>query len=170
MFEMVDPLPGALRLKMPRFVIAWSIVDLVLCSLRALELPFLIAALILMESCGCSAPDKCIVTRGGLSLILWLELGSACAVAVTGLAGNIGMLCRRHWSLYFCFAALLFTLASYGIMVWQTLLCFKGSATLVFVIAIIAVLLFIMLRTALLVFNTISLFKAKHFFKERDGY
>ena len=54
MFEMVDPLPGALRLKMPRFVIAWSIVDLVLCSLRALELPFLIAALILMERCGCA--------------------------------------------------------------------------------------------------------------------
>ena len=85
MFEMVDPFPGALRLKMPRFVIAWSIVDLVLCSLRALELPFLIAALILMERCGCAAPDKCPVAHG-LSLILWLELASAGAVAVTGLA------------------------------------------------------------------------------------
>ena len=169
MFEMVDPLPGALRLKMPRFVIAWSIVDLVLCSLRALELPFLIAALILMERCGCAAPDKCPVTHS-LSLILWLEVASAGAVAVTGLAGNIGMLCRRRWALYFCSVTLLLTLASYGIMMWQTLLCAKGSEPFVFVIALIAALLFIMLRMALLVFNTISLFKARHFFKERDGY
>ena len=169
MFEMVDPLPGALRLKMPRFVVAWSIVDLVLCSLRTLEIPFLVAALILVESCNCSAPDKCVVSHG-LSLILWLELGSVCAIGATGLPGNIGMLCRRNWAQYFCFGSIVFTLASYGIMVWQTLVYAGKFTALYFAIAVIGALLLIMLRTALLVFNIISVLKARQFFKERDGF
>ena len=167
MFEMVDPLPGALRLKMPRFVTAWTIVDLVMCSLRTLELPFIVAALFLLGRCEAPQNELCIT---GCRLILWLEFSSVLAIALTGLTGNIAMLCRRHWAQYFCFFCALLTLVNFGIMVWQTLICFKGSPTLTFSIAVIAVTLVIMLRTALLVFNLLSLVRARLFFKERDGY
>ena len=30
MYDMIDPLPGAFRLKMPSFTVAWSVVDLVM--------------------------------------------------------------------------------------------------------------------------------------------
>ena len=166
MFEMVDPLPGALRLKMPRFVIAWSIVDLVLCSLRAVELPFLIALLFLLD-CDCG---KCFLHTGKYHLILWLEIASVIAIALTGITGNIAMLCRRNWAQYFCFASAVLTLLSYGVLVWQTLLFFKGGPPLVFIITMIAVTIFIMIRIALQVFDLISIFKARHFFLERDGY
>ena len=166
MFEMVDPLPGALRLKMPRFVIAWSIVDLVLCSLRAVELPFLIALLFLLD-CDCG---KCAIHTGKYHLILWLEIASVIAIALTGITGNIAMLCRRNWAQYFCFGSALLTLCSYGVLVWQTLLFFRGGSPLAFIITMIAVTLFIMIRMALLVFDLLSIFKARLFFLERDGY
>ena len=62
------------------------------------------------------------------------------------------------------------TLLSYGVLVWQTLLFFKGGALLAFIITMIAVTIFIMIRIALQVFDLISIFKARHFFLERDGY
>ena len=167
MFEMVDPLPGALKLKRPRFVIAWSIVDLVMSALRTLELPFVIAALFLLGRCETPQNELCI---SGCRLILWLEFSSVIAIGLAGLTGNIAMLCRRRWAQYVCFISSVLTLASFGILVWQALIFFKGSSILVFSIAIIAVTVFIMIRTALLVFNLLSLFKARLFFRERDGY
>lgn len=167
MFEMVDPLPGALRLKMPRFVIAWSIVDLVMSALRALELPFIVAALCLI---GRHATAQNAEFISSCRLILWLEFAMVTAVAVTGLAGNISMLCRRNFAQYLCMLSSFFTAVSYGVLVWQTLLFFNKSAVFTFCIAIIGVTLFIMLRVALLVFNLLSIFKARLFFRERDGY
>ena len=167
MYEMVDPLPGALKLPMPQFVTAWSIVDLVMVSLRTLELPFIAAALLLIGSC---QNEQNISVIAGCRLILWLELGMASAIAVLGLTGNIAMLCRRHWALWFTLGSHFVTLVSYGILVWQALIFFKGFSPLAFAVAIISVALFIMLRSALLVFNFISFFKAKAFYRERDGY
>ena len=167
MFEMVDPLPGAFRLKMPRFVIAWSIIDLVMTALRTLELPFIIAALFLIGRHQFSADPSLIA---GWKLVLWLEFSIVTAISVTGLAGNICMLCRRNFAQYICLLSALFTLVSYGFLVWQTLILFNRSSVPFFCIAIIAVTLIIMLRTALLVFNLLSIFKARSFFKERDGY
>jgi ABC-type phosphate/phosphonate transport system permease subunit len=92
------------------------------------------------------------------------------AIALTGITGNIAMLCRRNWAQYFCFASAVLTLLSYGVLVWQTLLFFKGGPPLVFIITMIAVTIFIMIRIALQVFDLISIFKARHFFLERDGY
>ena len=167
MFEMVDPLPGALRLKMPGFVIAWRIVDLVLCALRTLELPFIILLLVLL---GDVQNSRQALFVADCRLVLWLEFGFATAISAVGLTGNIAMLCRRNWSQYFCFVSALITLVNFGIAVWQTmLLCRTGSPELL-CFAIIAITLFIMLRTAFLVFDLIALFKARRFFKERDGY
>ena len=165
MYDMIDPLPGAFRLKMPSFTVAWTVVDLVMVSLRALELPFLLAALLLLD-----VAHEPANVRNRLYLIIALELASVILIGVSGLIGNISLLCRRHWSLGFCLASALFTLLSYGILVWQAVLCnFTGSA-MVLCWIIIGVTLFIMFRTALLVFNLISLWKAVKFFRERDGY
>ena len=167
MYDMVDPLPGALKLPMPKFVTAWTIVDLVMVALRTLELPFIVAALFLIGYC---QNEQNVSFIAGCRLILWLEFGMTAAIALFGLTGNIAMLCHRHWALWFTLVSHLITLASYGILVWQTLIFFKGFQLLAFTIAIISVTLFIMLRSALLVFNVISFFKAKAFFRERDGY
>ena len=167
MYEMVDPLPGALKLPMPQFVIAWSIVDLVMASVRTFELPFIAAALLFI---GQYQTDQNLAFIAACRLILWLELGMAAAIGVLGLTGNIAMLCRRHWALWFTLASHAATLVSYGVLVWQAVMFFKGYSPLAFTVAIISVSLFIMLRSALLVFNVISFFKAKAFFRERDGY
>ena len=165
MYDMIDPLPGAFRLKMPSFTVAWTVVDLVMVSLRALELPFLLAALLLLD-----VAHEPANVRNRLYLIIALELASVILIGVSGLIGNIALLCRRHWSLGFCLASSLFTLLSYGILVWQAVLCnFTGSA-MVLCWIIIGVTLFIMFRTALLIFDLISLWKAVKFFRERDGY
>ena len=167
MFEMVDPLPGALRLKMPGFIIAWRIVDLVLCALRTLELPFIILLLFLLDDVRDSREALFVADS---RLVLWLEFGFVIAISAVGLTGNIAMLCRRNWSQYFCFASALITLVNFGIFVWQTMLLFGSEPPEILCFAIIAVTLFIMLRTAFLVFDLISIFKARSFFKERDGY
>ena len=167
MYDMVDPLPGALKLPMPQFVTAWSIVDLVMVSLRALEIPFIVAALFLIGRCQTDQNAACIA---GIRLVLWLEFGMASAITLLGMTGNISMLCHRHWALWFSLGSHIVTLASYGILVWQALIIFKGFELLPFTIAIISVTLFIMFRCALLVFNFIAFFKAKAFFRERDGY
>lgn len=167
MFEMVDPLPGALKLKMPGFVVAWSIVDLVMCALRTLELPFIVAALFLIGRHE-TAQNAALIS--GYRLALWLEFSMVIAIALTGLTGNIAMLCRRNWSQYFCFLSAFLTLVSYGILIWQVCICFKASSLFSLSMAIIGVTLFIMLRTALLVFDLISICKARLFFRERDGY
>lgn len=167
MYEMVDPLPGALKLPMPQFVTAWSIVDLVMVALRTLELPFIVAALLLIGRCQ-NEQNAALIADG--RLILWLEFGMVSAIALLGLTGNIAMLCRRHWALWFTLGSHIVTLVSYGILVWQALIFFKGLSVLAFSVAIISVTIFIMLRSALLVFNFIGFFKAKAFFRERDGY
>ena len=167
MYEMVDPLPGALKLPMPQFVTAWSIVDLVMVALRTMELPFIAAALLLI---GSLQNEQNIAFIAGCRLILWLELGIASAIALLGLTGNIAMLCRRHWALWFTLGSHIVTFVSYGIFIWQVLIFFKGFTPLAFVVAIISASLFVMLRSALLVFNCIGFFKAKAFFRERDGY
>ena len=167
MHDMVDPLPGALKLPMPQFVTAWSIVDLVMVSLRTLEIPFIVAALLLIGRC---QTDQNAVCTAGVRLALWLEFGMVSAITLLGMTGNIAMLCRRHWALWFSLGSHLVTLVSYGILVWQAVILSKGFERLAFIIAIIAVTLFIMLRCALLVFNFIAFFKAKAFFRERDGY
>ena len=167
MFEMVDPLPGAFRLKMPGFVVAWSIIDLVMTALRTLELPFIIAGLFLIDRYQPAADP---VSAAGIRLALWLGFAIVIAISAAGLAGNICMLCRRNFAQYLCLSAAFFTLAGYGILVWQTFIFFSSSPVPVFIISIIAVTLFIMLRSALLVFNFLSIFKARSFFKERDGY
>ena len=165
MYDMIDPLPGAFRLKMPSFTVAWTVVDLVMVSLRVLEVPFLLASLLLLD-----VAHEPANVRNRLYLIIALELASVVLIGVSGLIGNIALLCRRHWSLWFCLASCLFTLLSYGILVWQAVLCnFTGSA-MVLCWIIIGVTLFIMFRTALLVFDLISLWKAAKFFRERDGY
>ena len=165
MYDMIDPLPGAFRLKMPSFTVAWTVVDLVMVSLRVLELPFLLAALLLLD-----VAHEPVSVRNRLYLIIALELASVVLIGVSGLIGNIALLCRRHWSLWFCLVSSLFTLLSYGILIWQAVLCnFTGSAMILCWI-IIGVTLFIMFRTGLLVFNLISLWKAVKFFRERDGY
>jgi len=165
MYDMIDPLPGAFRLKMPSFTVAWSIVDLVMVSLRLLELPFLLAALLLLD-----VANEPATVRNRLYLIIALELASVVLIGVSGLIGNIALLCRRHWSLWFCLGSSFFTLLSYGILIWQAVLCnFTGSA-MVLCWIIIGVTLFIMFRTALLVINLISLWKAARFFRERDGF
>ena len=165
MYDMIDPLPGAFRLKMPSFTVAWSIVDLVMVSLRMLELPFLLAALLLLD-----VANEPATVRNRLYLIIALELASVVLIGVSGLIGNIALLCRRHWSLWFCLTSSFFTLLSYGILIWQAVLCnFTGSA-MVLCWIIIGVTLFIMFRTALLVINLISLWKAAKFFRERDGF
>lgn len=167
MFEMVDPLPGALKLKMPGFVIAWSIVDLVMCALRTLEIPFVIAALFLI---GRFEETQSAVYVSGCRLILWLEFSTVIAISLMGLTGNIAMLCRRHWAMYFCWIASFLTLISYGVLVWQVMIFFNKATFAVFSMAIIAVTVLIMLRIALLVFNILSIFRARLFFRERDGY
>ena len=165
MYDMIDPLPGAFRLKMPSFTVAWTVVDLVMVSLRMLELPFLLAALLLLD-----VANEPAAVRNRLYLIIALELASVVLIGVSGLIGNIALLCRRHWSLWFCLASSFFTLLSYGILVWQAVLCsFTGSAMILCWI-IIGVTLFIMFRTALLIINLISLWKAARFFRERDGF
>ena len=163
MYDMIDPLPGALRLKMPSFTVAWTIVDVVMVSLRALEFPFLLAALLLLEM-------EPAAMRSRLILVIALELATVVLIAVFGLIGDIALLCRRHWSLWFCFTSVIFTLLSYGILIWQSVLLYSGRSAMVLSCLIIGVTLFIMLRTALLVFNVISLCKAVGFFRERDGY
>ena len=167
MFEMVDPLPGALKLKMPRFVIAWTIVDLVMCSLRTLELPFVVTALFLLN---CHDPDIGPARLASLRLIFWLELGSVLAIVLSGLPGNIAMLCRRRCAQYFGLICSFMTLVSYGIVVWQMLIFLGPCSFFALSMGVIAVTLFIMMRIALLVFNLLSLFRARLFFKERDGY
>ena len=165
MYDMIDPLPGAFRLKMPSFTVAWTVVDLVMVSLRVLEVPFLLASLLLLD-----VAHEPANVRNRLYLIIALELASVILIGVSGLIGNISLLCRRHWSLWFCLVSAFFTLLSYGILVWQAVLCnFTGSA-MVLCWIVIGVTLFIMFRTALLVFNLISLWKAAKFFRERDGY
>ena len=166
MYDMVDPLPGALRLRMPGFVTAWSIVDLVMTSLRTLELPFITAALLLMGSC----MKECSFCTSGLRLALYLELGFASAITFFGLMGNSAMICRRHWSLGFSLISHLLTLASFGILVWQAVMICRGLSQMTLAIVLVSVSLFILLRTALLVFNFIAFFKAKAFFLERDGF
>lgn len=160
MYDMIDPLPGALKLKMPGFSVAWTIVDLVMVSLRTLELPFIIAFLVFSGAGGNRA----------LQYVLFAELICVLLISFAGLTGNIAMLCRRHWALRFCIASSLFTLFSYIVMIWQLMMLYHGRSLVLLCSMIIGAVMFIMFRSALLVFNIISIVKAARFFKERDGY
>lgn len=167
MFEMVDPLPGALKLRMSKFVIGWSIVDLVMAGLRTLELPFIIAAFFLFDRF--TTPENAALLAH-IRLALLVELVLVCFLSFTGLMGNIALLCRRHWALPYCFFSNALTMAGYGILVWQALLIGKTTSLLTFCILLASAVLIVLCRCALMVFNFILYFKAKAFFKERDGY
>ena len=167
MFEMVDPLPGALKLRMSKFVIGWSIVDLVMTGLRTLELPFIIAAFFLLDRF--TTPENGALIAH-IRQALWVELLLVCVLSFTGLMGNIGLLCRRHRALYYCFFSNALTMAGYVILLWQALLIGQTTSLLTFCILLAAAVLVILCRCALMVFNFILYFKAKAFFKERDGY
>lgn len=167
MFEMVDPLPGALKLRMSKFVIGWSIVDLVMTALRTLELPFILAAFFLL---GRFATPENGALLDNVRLILYLEAALVSALSLTGLMGNIGLLCRRHWALWCCLLSNILTIAGYALLVYQALLVGKFTSLLTFSIIMASVTLFILFRCALVVFNFIHFFKAKAFFRERDGY
>ena len=167
MFEMVDPLPGALKLRMSKFGVGWSIVDLVMTSLRTLELPFIIAAFLLI---GRWATPENGALIANVRLVLLEELLLVCALSLTGLLGNIGLLCRRRWALWSCLYCNILTVAGYALLVWQAILIGKFTSLLTFCIIMAAVALVILCRCALMVFNVILFFKAKAFFRERDGY
>ncbi|MBR2373146.1 MAG: hypothetical protein IKA87_02840 [Lentisphaeria bacterium] len=160
MYDMIDPLPGALKLKMPNFTVAWTIVDLVMVALRTLELPFIVFFLIF-------------VGKSGNAAFMWAliaELISVVLIAAAGLTGNIAMLCRRRWAVGICAVSAFFTFLSYAVLVWQLLVVYRSTSLLVLCCVIAGAAIFIMLRTALLVFNVISLVKARAFFRERDGF
>lgn len=153
-----DAFPSPVAQPLPTFCLIVFIVDLVLCSLRLLMVPFSILGLMFAED-----------VEQVFGASVFAEILAGLLIGVIGIAANVMLLVKKPLGVHLGNALVALTVASYGVAVWQTVLQFGMlDSTAERVGGVIGFVVVMAVRVTLLALFVVALMKFKRWMETRE--